>query len=52
MKKYFKRLLLALLNTPYCECDYSEAGVYKREDLNPEFLKSIDSIEESLRRKS
>ena len=50
MKNYFKRLLLALFNRPYCECNYRKAGIYKREDLNPEFLKIIDDIEEKLKR--
>lgn len=52
MKKYFKRLFLALINKSYCDCDYSSVGVYKREDLNPEFLKIVDGIEGKLNSKN
>lgn len=50
LKEYFIRLLLALLNKGYtkCDCNLTEIGVYKRSDLNPEFLKTIDAIEKRM----
>jgi hypothetical protein len=42
---------------PFCEAGFDkkiakvETLIHKRKDLNPEFLKSIDSIEENLKRK-
>jgi len=51
MKTYFKRLLWALFNKSYDTRDLRSIGVFRRQDLNPEFLKTIDSIEEKLNHK-
>jgi len=50
MKKYFIRLFLALLNRPYCaDCDLSGIGAFRRDQVNPEFLATIDALEDNLK---